>query len=208
MYNIKYKYKSVKLVGHEYQLSDYVNYINEDRSTLRQLINIYDGKLNLIGDDKFALSSSWLKNTKNKMLLRKLKNNTVNYFRYEVKTKSKDNMWTTLIGEVNGDSSTAKVKTLLSGNGYTKGFVACNARATNTYKDKISCAYLLNRFLNPLDRGFFEDKKVKVNEELWSLSEMIQWIWRCRIRDTQSINVYIPSLRMRTLLIRYLNNEI
>lgn len=117
-------------------------------------------------------------------------------------------MWTTLLSQVNDENSTAKVKTLLSGGGYTNGFVSCNARATNEYKTKVSLAFLLNRFLNPLDKGFFEDKQVKINEDLWALSELLQWVWRSRIREGHPINVYVPARRMRELLISYLNNEI
>ena len=208
MYNIKYDYKSIRLIDNEFKLVDYIDSTEENREHIKQLINIYEGKLNIIGDDKYSLSASWLKNPKNKELLSKLKNNTVNYFKHIVKTKAKDNMWTTLISETNDDKSTAKIKTLLSGGGYASGFVACNARATNVYKHKISNAYLLNRFLNPLDRGFFEDKGIRVNEDLWALSELLQWLWRSRIRENEPINVFIPSQRMRNLLIDYLNNEI
>lgn len=204
MYNIKYTYKSI----HNFKMVDYIDYKNEDRSKIKDLITIYEGKLNFIGDKDYSLSASWLKNVSNKELLKKLKNNTVNYFKHMVQTQSIDNMWTTLLSSVNSENSNAKIKTLLSGGGYTKGFVPCNARATNIYKNKISLAYLLNRFLNPLDKGFFEDKQVKVNEELWALSEIIQWIWRSRIREGGAINIYIPSARMRNLLIRYLNNDI
>jgi hypothetical protein len=208
MYNIQYTYKSVRLVDGIYQLVNYIDNFDEDRTQIKKLINIYEGKLNIIGEKDYSLSSTWLKNPKNKELLTKLKNNTSNYFKHIIKSKSKDNMWTTLLGETNKDKSSAKVKTLLSGEGYTKGFVACNCRATNDYVNKISCAYLLNRFLNPLDRGFFEDKGVRINEELWSLSELIQWIWRSRIRISEPINLYLPSKRMRNLLLQYLNNEI
>ncbi len=41
---------------------------------------------------------------------------------------------------------------------------------------------------------------VTINEDLYGLSEMIQWIWRSRIRKGESINIYIPSMRMRNLL--------
>ena len=49
---------------------------------------------------------------------------------------------------------------------------------TNEYIEKQSLAYLLNRYLNPLDKGFFEDKQIKINEDIWALSELLQWIWR------------------------------
>ena len=44
-----------------------------------------------------------------------------------------------------------------------------------------------------------------MNEDLYSLSELIQWIYRSRIRNGEKINLYIPSKRMRELLIDWLN---
>lgn len=43
-----------------------------------------------------------------------------------------------------------------------------------------------------------------VDEDAYALSEMLQWIWRSSIRDGKPINIYIPSKRMRTLLMNWL----
>jgi len=37
---------------------------------------------------------------------------------------------------------------------------------------------------------------------------MLQWIFRSSIRDNKPINIYIPSSRMRNLLVKWLNNEL
>ena len=87
---------------------------------------------------------------------------------------------------------------------YSKGFVSCNARATNEYSERRYVAYLLDRFLNPLDKSFFKERGVIIDENLWALSELIQFIWRSRIRKGKSIELYIPSQRMRNLLKNYL----
>lgn len=205
MYDIKYTYKSVRYVDNEFKLVDYIDYNHEDKDNLKELINIYDGKLNTIGDEKYSLSSSWLKNPKNKNQLNKLKNNTYNYFKNILKSKAKQNMWTTILGL---EDKKEKVRISLSGDGYARGFVPCNCRATNIYSEKNCIAYLLNRFLNPLDKGFFEDKGIVVNEELWALSELIQFVWRSAIRNNKEIYLYIPSERMRNLLIDYINNKL
>jgi hypothetical protein len=55
-------------------------------------------------------------------------------------------------------------------------------------------------------KGYFEDRGITVYEELYALSEMIQWIWRSQIRDDQPIDVFIPSERMRSLFIEWLNS--
>lgn len=60
--------------------------------------------------------------------------------------------------------------------GYTKGFVPCNARAINDFKDKQSLAYTVNRFMNPYEYKFFKSKGAEVNQDMFALSELIQWI--------------------------------
>ena len=126
----------------------------------------------------------------------KVKNNTYNYFKRVIKGKSEFNMWTVF------DDYMTQCK----GKGYSKGYIACNARATNEYKNKTNLAYLCNRFYNPLIKQFFMDKDVQVDEDSWALSELIQWIFRSAIRENNEINLYIPSKRMRDLLIEWLNN--
>lgn len=46
-----------------------------------------------------------------------------------------------------------------------------------------------------------------MDAELYALSEMLQWIWRSRIRNGEEINIYVASKRMRGLLIRWMNGE-
>ena len=209
MFDIEYDYKSIRKINNTYTLVDYIDYKHEDRTRLEELISIYDGNLNFIGDKKTALSSTWLRKPTNKDLLKKLKNNTYNYYNNILKSKAKSNMWTTLLDtEDNKGRLKDKVKSALAGKGYKTGFVACTCRATNEYENKENLAYLINRFLNPFETAFFQDHNVTVDEERWALSEMLQWIWRSRIRKGLHINIYIPSLRMRNLLIQYLNNEI
>jgi len=49
-------------------------------------------------------------------------------------------------------------------------------------------------------KRYFEEHGCTVNEDRYALSEMVQWVWRSAIRDGKEISIYIPSLRMRTLL--------
>jgi len=195
MYNIKYEYKSVMFnqEKNKYVLTDYNNKL-DNRERFKELIHIYDGSLNTIGDDYYSLSKSWLEKSINNNNIKILKNNTYNYYQNIIKTKSNFNMWTTIKGTKD------KIRLALTGHGYSRGFVAVNARATNEYIHKNACAYLVNRFLNPINKGFFEDKGVKVNEDIWALSELIQWLFRSSIRKNEKIELYIPSSRMKKLL--------
>ena len=194
LYNIDYEYKSINQVNGKYEICNYIE--KYDMEDIRNKIKILeDDKLNSIGKNEYALSKSWFDS--NKILVSKLKNNVDNYFKNKLKSKSKDNMWTTF----------KEYKSKITGKGYTKGFVSLNCRATNDYCNKINLAYCSNRFLNPIIKRFFIDRGVNVNEEIFALSELIQWIWRSRIRKGEEINLYIPSSRMRRLLKNWLEGE-
>ncbi len=167
----------------------------EIKKQLKSKINIYDGSLNAIGDKDYSLSKSWYMK-KSPHTIKKVKNNLNNYLRNKMKTSSDDAMWTTF----------KDYQYKLKGQGYTKGFVSVTSRATNEFKHKRNLAYMINKFLHPMIYGFFESKGVKVNEELYAISEMLQWIWRSAIREGEEINIYIPSKRMRELLIDWLDD--
>jgi hypothetical protein len=63
----------------------------------------------------------------------------------------------------------------------------------------------LNVYYNPLIKSYFESMDVPVYEDLYALSQMVQWVWRSRIREKEPINLYVPSERMRSLLKRWLD---
>lgn len=195
MYGVDYQMKYIVREDGICKLIDYKEeYDREDKNKIKNKINIYEGNLNF--GKGVNLSSSYLKKA-DKELLKMLKNNIYNYFKNIVKGNSNDNMWTTI----------KDCKSDLSGKTYTKGFVPLNARATNKYKHKKNLAYVYNRYLNPIDKKFFEQRGVKVDENLYSLSELLQWVFRSQIRDGKEINIYIPSERMRNLFKEYLGKN-
>jgi hypothetical protein len=198
-YNVQYEYIGVKNDNGIYNFSNETN-IPEYIYTLKDKIHIFqDEKLNSIGEDYYNLSSSWFdrdQKTRNKFLQKTLKKNLTNYFINKVKSPSDKTMWTTFKDH----------KKLLSGKGYTKGFVSVNARATNEFREKTNLAYCANIFLNPIIKQFFQTKDIVIYEELYALSELVQWVWRSAIRDGKEINIYIPSSRMRNLLINWLES--
>ena len=171
----------------------------EKRKNIVDLINIYDGKFNKIGmkiGKSNPLSKSWYedKRKKNRSIFSQLKNNTENYFRTVTKTKSIDNMYTVF----------KPYCKYVKGEGYTKGFVSCNARGTNEFKNKKSLAYLINFFMSPDIKQFVEHYHIEFDDNLFSLSALLQWIWRSQIRVGKPINIYIPSERMRELLLQWI----
>ena len=164
---------------------------------LKSNLNIYEGSRNQqrkTGKTAFSKNNLTQKSKKDR---KKIKENIINVFRYEFNTKSYDNAYTTF----------KEIKSKYAGRGYTKGFISINARATNEFSHKKSMAYIGNRYLNPAIINFFKDNDVIIDQDYWALSELIQWIWRGCIRNNEKMNLYIPSTRMRALLISWLHNK-
>lgn len=198
VHNIEYEYYSRSTEAGRYMLADK---IIEDRAMYKALITIYEGNLNDIGRDKPSLlSKNWFSKKHNATKIRALKNNLYNYFRNITKAPADKILWTTF----------KEYKSSLKGSGFSRDdcFAPCNARSTNQYRLKTTLAYCLNRFMNPIEKRFFSEHNIKVDVELLALSDMLQWIFRSAIREGEPINIYIPSKRMRELLIRWLNYEI
>lgn len=172
----------------------------EKRRKIVDLINIYDGKFNNIGmkiGKSNPLSKSWYedKRKKNLSIFNQLKKNTENYFRTITQTKSRYNMYTVF----------KPYCKYIKGEGFAKGFVSCNARGTNEFREKKSLAYLINFFMQPDIKQFIDHYHIEFDEDLFALSAFLQWIWRSQIRDGKPIDIYIPSERMRMLLKVWMN---
>lgn len=196
-YHIQYNRLYVKNENGKYQFTtDPVEVCS--KYDYRKLINICDKeKLNAIGEKPYALSKAWYERNQNNSLIKQLKNNTTNYFKNIVKANSDSNLWTTF----------KDYQKIMSGAGYARGFVPSNMRATNEYMDRDNVAYLVNKFFNPYIKQFFVINGIEVAEDAYAVSEMLQFIWRSAIRRGRPINLYIPSKRMRDLLVDWIKNQ-
>ena len=192
----KYRIADGKLVEHEDYADDTIKY--------RNLINIYQGNKNDIGNEgktgqkkQTCLCANWYKRA-NEEQLKRLKDNLYGYFFNDLNRSQSDlNLWTCF----------KDYKPKLEGKGYIKGFLACNARATNDYRHKTAIAYPINVYMNPIIINFFKAQEItieKSQQEEYALSEMLQWLWRSAIREDKPINLYIPSCRMRGILKKWL----
>ena len=192
LYDVKYNYLYVKDNHLTSQEQNYNLREIKDKIKVCQVNN-----LNKIGDSKYALSNAWFDRNRNNILMKKLKANTYSFFRNNANAKVKDNIWTTF----------KSCKDRLKGKGYSSSFMPMNIRATNDLKHKFAVAYLANRYISPIVKNFFVSHSVDVDEDAFALSELIQFIFRTRIRDGEDIYVYIPSKRMRDLLINWMKKE-
>lgn len=215
MNNIEYEYKSVRFKGIEgfgnlaerkYELCDYIE--NNDLSHLKDLIHLYDGKLNDIGTKtkrmkNTPLTKTWYDNATNEQL-KKVKDNTRSYFMNVCKKKSSEVLWTTFKDRFDDDSK----KTKVIPRSYKNGYISSNLRATNEYRNRNTVAYLINKYSNPIIMNFLRSNGAEIDQDVYAVSELIQFVWRSSIRDDKEINLYIPSERMRKLFIEWLNNNL
>lgn len=196
LYNIPYTYIGIhrdKEGGYHYGTApgDVPEYV----SGIKNLINIVDvPKLNEVGDKTTALSATWLESREN---VSQLKRNILNCFTNVWKdSKAGTSLWTTY----------KSAKSKLKGKGYTNSFLSFNTRATNSYVNRQHLVYAVNVYPNVNEKIFFKENGVEIDNDKYALSTMVQWIWRSRIRVGEPIDIYIPSRRMRTLLVDWMNS--
>ena len=170
-------------------------------SDVKHLVNIYEdsarSKLNEVGNKFTSLSVT---NSKVSEVKDILSSNLDNYIRNKIKCKKSDLIWTCF------KESKSRVQRF-GNNTYTNEWLASTTKATNDYKDRTVLAYLCNVFPHPELIKASSLRGHLVKEDIYALSEMVQWIFRSAIREGNEINIYIPSSRMRTLLQRWLNDE-
>lgn len=183
-----------------------VDYKKPNTEKFKQLIEICeDEKLNNIGFTKDPrgfdkLTFSRLEClTKSSTTFKPIKNNLYTWFKSKNKgVKAENCMWT----------SPKKIAPLIKPSGFASGFVSSNARASNQWADRDCCAYILNKFANPNVVGFFSDNGVEFNEDIYAVSELLQWLFRSSLRNNQPIKLYLPSTRMRTLLKMWMDGQL
>jgi len=136
-------------------------------------------------------------NNMNNSDLKRMKGQLEKMVERHISCNSSDLIWTCY----------GKQKATLKGKGYARSHVPCNVRATNDYSNRSIGLYLIDRYQHQNIKVFLEAKGQTLDDDLFGLSEMIQWIWRLRIRNSEPITLAIPSQRMRDLLTRWLNGE-
>lgn len=199
LHGFKYKYQAVKeLPSGKYTLTEYSTR-KENRKDLYSLIDIYQGKMNDIGNRKNALSATWIRNADIDKL-KELHKNLYNFFHNIAKAK-KDEVYFSTLKEYQYMIAPRGFKPSRKPN-RVKSDVAIplNERATNRHAHKRAIAYIYNRYQKPNIMAFFIDNGVVVNEDLAAVSDLLQWIWRSRIRNGEPVQLYLPSRRMRELL--------
>ena len=174
-------------------IENYKKYIlNSPNYNYKSLINILEhNKMNLIGDNQFALSKHWFEMHCDDELIKKLKNNMLNFFNNIAKGKSIDNMWTTYW----------IYRDKLKGKGSTKGFISVQYDNINCVERR-NLAYLKNNFYS-LDQL----KNISIDQDTYALLDLLQFMFKSSLSTGNPINIYIPSKRMRSLLKKWISEQ-
>ncbi|MBU8908998.1 DEAD/DEAH box helicase family protein [Desertibacillus haloalkaliphilus] len=223
LYDVQYEKYSVVQKNGRYELVDY-NSLIEPRGEIGDLLTIYEDyqsstgrKSNLntnflqnplknkIDDSRTALSKSWFDKA-HKTQIEQLRKNLINFFRNRCITEPSNQklFWTTLKSyapKLKNKKCTLNKKDDRSRDNY----VPLNMRATNAYSECTAMAYVYNRFMNPMENRFFNSRGIKVDVDQLAMSDLIQFLFRGCIRNGQPMDCYIPSERMRELLMQWVD---
>lgn len=185
-------------IGYEFDMDMSSGWVPEYTRHLKDRIHIEDDrKLNLVGENFYSISKNWFKDSTHAAQVKQLKNNVYNYFYNRHRSEG-------AAARMYGTYTSAKTK--LRGKGYSSGYVVFNSKATNQYRDKTVLAYCVNLFQDRAKLRYLRSLGFEPSDDLYALSCMTQWIWRSAIRQGKDIYIYIPSKRMRTLLIDWINS--
>lgn len=173
------------------------------------LIQIVDSpKMNRVGERDMVFSATDQKKyTKESAVSKAVRDNLYNFFVNNTYGKSDMNqrLWTCL----------QSAQPVFKGSGYTKRYIPHNIKAVNDYVETKQLAYIYNANLHPdvYNYLFKRGDDFTPEKNRYALSELIQWMFRSRIRDKNAatedrqISLYIPSSRMRNILIDWMEGK-
>ncbi|HWO74379.1 MAG TPA: hypothetical protein VNM69_00520 [Bacillus sp. (in: firmicutes)] len=215
MFGFDYEYNAISCVDGRYLLVEY-DPKNEGREELYRLINVYQGKKNNIGYRQNALSATQLRKraeASDKAFFKRVQDNLYGFFKNDAKAKRDDVYYSTLKEvedkiQPRGYKEPRKRANQRQEDKRPQVVLPINVRATNRYADRWALAYVFNRYMHQNVKAFFQDQGVSVEDDLLAVSDLLQWIYRSRIRNGEPIELYLPSSRMRGLLEAWAKYEI
>ena len=82
-------------------------------------------------------------------------------------------------------------------------WISNKTRGTNKYANCSHLIYLYDQHINPAIGQWLNNSSKSLNDA-YALTELIQWVWRSRIRKGEPITLYLPAPRMRSIFINWL----
>ena len=183
----------LKKNGIEYRLIRF----GKKGSDCKDLIEVLDDKhLNMCGSVYHDLSASYF-DGRFKIPARDMFRKHLNTVMFRWKAKTSDRMFTCFKDD----------KADIANSRYIRNWIPFNACAVNDFSAIHHVAYLVNVFPPPTLVKAAKGKETEFDEDIYSLSCLVQFVFRSAIRNGEPIKLYLPSLRMRTLLFKFLDGE-
>lgn len=85
-------------------------------------------------------------------------------------------------------------------------WIANTTRGTNEYAHCSHLIYLYDQHVNPVVARWLNEH-TRSFDDAYALTELIQWVWRSRIRNGGQVTLYLPSPRMRSIFIDWLEGR-
>lgn len=86
-------------------------------------------------------------------------------------------------------------------------WIYCGTKATNMWSHKSIAVHAYNRYVNTAIKAYLQDYGTPPDDDMFALSEMVQWIFRTCIRNDEPLQLCILNSRMKRLLIDWLNGS-
>ena len=85
-------------------------------------------------------------------------------------------------------------------------WIANTTRGTNDYAHCSHLIYLYDQHVNPVV-GRWVNNSSRSFDDAYALTELIQWVWRSRVRRGEPITLYLPAPRMRRIFLDWLDDD-
>jgi hypothetical protein len=183
----------------------------EIKSASASLITIIDAPktVQAAGDGRYALSNTWyslcLPST-----MTKLRNSLGDSMKKTHKVDADRLLWTCpkLYSIPQGRCKKGETKRgYMSLRGYACTHVSWTCKGTNEHAHKDTILYMINLFPQVGIVKHISNQGYSLDQDAWSLSNMLQFIWRSAIRNNEPIRIMVPSQRMEGLLQAWLDGR-
>lgn len=212
----------LRLKGVEYTPFTEVTPHKVDKKSIKKLINMYEIKSKWKELESFKLSNTWYsaksayKNSTTKDM--KLIENFISSFARNTNCSYVDLMYTFPKDKRfdNGNTKRINPKSLIDRERVDddtgevvleKVWIATQTRATNLYSHKTHLVHAFNRYPNTKIQSYLQDYGFGIDQDVFAVSELVQWVWRSAIRKGEPITLCIVSPRMRKLFEIWLNED-
>jgi hypothetical protein len=174
----------------------------DTKDKAKRLINFVDTRTTK-AVKKLSMSFTWYANSASKEELDLISKALLSMYRKAPKgeflfTSAKE------VGTRYDDKGRKRKRTILHKDIPDDQFLYSGAKATNIYSHKSVLVHAYNRFPNLVIKAYLQDYGTPPDEDKFALSEMIQWIWRSRIRNDEPITLCVLNKRMELLLKQWL----